>query len=49
MWRVTRGDGFEVFYRRWSRTYNTPEDPRWFESSENWPQDSSERVTAVRV
>jgi MoaA/NifB/PqqE/SkfB family radical SAM enzyme len=39
--------GFEVFYQAVEQNYNTPEDPRWFETSENWPKDAGRAVAAV--
>ena len=41
-------NGMEVFYQAVEQNYNTPEDPRWFETSENWPTDASQAATAVR-
>jgi len=41
-------NGFEIFYQAVEQNYNTPEDPRWFDTSENWPKDSSKAVAAVR-
>lgn len=38
--------GFEIFYQPIEQNYNTAEDPRWFEHSENWPKDT-QRVVAV--
>jgi MoaA/NifB/PqqE/SkfB family radical SAM enzyme len=46
--RYAAENGFEVFYQAVEQNYNTPEDPRWFETSENWPKDSSRAVGAVR-
>ena len=37
----------EVFYQAVEQNYNTEEDPRWFEHSENWPKNSSRAVAAV--
>jgi len=37
----------EVFYQAVEQNYNTPEDPRWFEHSDNWPKDSARAVSAV--
>ena len=42
------GNDMEVFYQAVEQNYNTAEDPRWFEHSENWPKDSSQAVSAVR-
>jgi len=39
----------EVFYQPVEQNYNTPEDPRWFESSENWPANAEDAVAAVRA
>lgn len=39
--------GFEVFYQPVEQNYNTPEDPRWFEHSENWPKDPEKAANAV--
>jgi MoaA/NifB/PqqE/SkfB family radical SAM enzyme len=39
--------GMEVFFQPIEQNYNTPEDPRWFDSSENWPRDSSKAVAVV--
>ena len=45
--RFAAEHGMEVFYQAVEQNYNTPEDPRWFETSENWPRDPSRAVTAV--
>jgi len=42
------GNGMEVFYQAVEQNYNTAEDQRWFEHSENWPKDASQAVSAVR-
>jgi MoaA/NifB/PqqE/SkfB family radical SAM enzyme len=39
--------GLEVFYQPIEQNYNTPEDPVWFEHSENWPKDASKAVDVV--
>jgi MoaA/NifB/PqqE/SkfB family radical SAM enzyme len=41
-------NGFEIFYQAVEQNYNTPEDPRWFDTSENWPKDPARAVAAVR-
>src|ERR1035441_3206323 len=41
-------NGMEVFYQAVEQNYNTAEDPRWFEHSENWPADAPQAVSAVR-
>src|SRR5207248_815876 len=46
--RYAAEHGYEVFYQAVEQNYNTPEDPRWFETSANWPQDPSRAVEAVR-
>jgi MoaA/NifB/PqqE/SkfB family radical SAM enzyme len=43
---ATRG-GMEVFYQAVEQNYNTAEDPRWFESSPNWPKDPERAAAAV--
>jgi len=42
------GHEMEVFYQAVEQNYNTPEDPRWFEHSENWPKDPGRAIAAVR-
>jgi MoaA/NifB/PqqE/SkfB family radical SAM enzyme len=46
--RHAAANGMEVFYQAVEQNYNTPEDPRWFETSANWPKDSSRAVGTVR-
>jgi MoaA/NifB/PqqE/SkfB family radical SAM enzyme len=41
-------NGMEVFYQAVEQNYNTEEDPRWFEHSENWPKNPSRAVAAVQ-
>jgi MoaA/NifB/PqqE/SkfB family radical SAM enzyme len=41
-------NGMEVFYQAVEQNYNTDEDPRWFEHSDNWPKDPSRAVAAVQ-
>lgn len=45
--RFARQNGAEVFYQPIEQNYNTPEDQRWFEHSENWPKDPQKAVAAV--
>jgi MoaA/NifB/PqqE/SkfB family radical SAM enzyme len=45
--RFAHQDGMDVFYQPIEQNYNTPEDPRWFEHSENWPQDTAKAVATV--
>ena len=40
-------NGLEVFYQPIEQTYNTVEDPKWFEHSENWPTDAAKAVAVV--
>ncbi len=42
-----RERGMEVFYQPIEQNYNTPEDLRWFETSENWPKSTGKAVAAV--
>jgi len=44
--RFATRSGMRAFYQPIEQNYNTPEDPRWFETSENWPKDT-ERVVAT--
>ena len=37
-------NGMEVFYQAVEQNYNTEEDPRWFEHSDNWPKNPSRAV-----
>ena len=46
--RFAAKNGMEVFYQAIEQNYNTPEDPRWFEISENWPDDTGAAIAAVR-
>ena len=45
--RFAAEHGFEAFYQPIEQNYNTREDPRWWEHSANWPQDSGRAVAAV--
>ena len=45
--RFAQDGGMQVFYQPIEQNYNTPEDARWFESSENWPKDSSKAIAVV--
>jgi MoaA/NifB/PqqE/SkfB family radical SAM enzyme len=40
--------GMHIFYQPVEQNYNTPEDPRWFETSANWPKDPERAVAAVQ-
>src|SRR5205085_6249309 len=46
--RFAAARGMEVFYQAVEQNYNTPEDPRWFEHSENWPKDTQKAVATVK-
>ncbi len=39
--------GMHIFYQAVEQNYNTPEDARWFEKSENWPKDPEKAVATV--
>jgi len=43
-----RQEEMEVFYQAVEQNYNTPEDPRWFEHSENWPRDTGKAIAVVQ-
>jgi MoaA/NifB/PqqE/SkfB family radical SAM enzyme len=45
--RFAQANGFEIFYQAVEQNYNTPENPRWFETSENWPKDPHRAVAVV--
>lgn len=40
-------EGADVFYQPIEQIYNTAEDPRWFETCENWPRDAARAVAVV--
>lgn len=42
-----RQGGMEVLYQPIEQNYNTPEDLRWYKTSENWPKDSQKAVKTV--
>lgn len=46
--RFAQREGFEVFYQPIEQNYNTPEDPKWFEHSPNWPRDTEQAIKVVR-
>ena len=37
----------DVFYQAIEQNYNTPEDPRWFDHSENWPRNTERALEVV--
>jgi MoaA/NifB/PqqE/SkfB family radical SAM enzyme len=45
--RFATQEKMEVFYQAIEQNYNTPEDPRWFEHSQNWPRDTKKAVATV--
>lgn len=45
--RFATQDGMHVFYQPIEQNYNTAEDPRWFETSPNWPRDVDKAVRVV--
>jgi len=46
--RYAAENGCEVFYQPVEQNYNTPDDARWFEHSDNWPRDARQATAAVR-
>ena len=46
--RYARAHGLEAFYQPIEQNYNTPEDPTWFQHSDNWPKDRERAVAAVQ-
>ena len=42
------GQDMEVFYQPIEQNYNTPEDDRWFDHSENWPRNPERAVETVQ-
>jgi MoaA/NifB/PqqE/SkfB family radical SAM enzyme len=45
--RFAKQPGMEVFFQPIEQNYNTPEDARWWEHSENWPRDTEKAVRVV--
>ncbi len=45
---AARHQRMEVFYQAIEQNYNTPEDPRWFDRSDNWPRQTDRAVQAVQ-
>jgi len=39
--------GMEVFFQPIEQNYNTPEDTRWWEHTDNWPRDTDKAVRVV--
>ena len=46
--RFANQPGMEVFFQPIEQNYNTPEDPRWWEHTDNWPRDTDKAVRAVK-
>ncbi len=46
--RFATQDGMHIFFQPIEQNYNTPEDPRWFETSENWPRDTEKAAEVIR-
>jgi MoaA/NifB/PqqE/SkfB family radical SAM enzyme len=46
--RYAQAHGLEVFYQPVEQNYNTPEDPTWFQHSDNWPKDRERAVGVVQ-
>jgi MoaA/NifB/PqqE/SkfB family radical SAM enzyme len=40
-------NGLEVFYQPIEQTYNTAEDPAWFEHTDNWPTDAAKAFAVI--
>ncbi len=45
--RFARQPGMEVFFQPIEQNYNSREDPRWWEHTENWPRDTEKAVRVV--
>lgn len=45
--RYATQEGMDVFYQPIEQNYNTPEDSRWWEHSDNWPKDTEKAVKVV--
>jgi MoaA/NifB/PqqE/SkfB family radical SAM enzyme len=45
--RFANHPGMEVFFQPIEQNYNTVEDPRWWEHSDNWPRDTEKAVKVV--
>ena len=41
-------DGMHVFYQPIEQNYDTAEDPRWFDHSNTWPEDSDKAIEVVK-
>ncbi len=45
--RFARQPGMEAFFQPIEQNYNTPEDSKWWEHTENWPRDTEKAVRVV--
>jgi MoaA/NifB/PqqE/SkfB family radical SAM enzyme len=45
---ASQHERMDVFYQPIEQNYNTPEDPRWFDHSENWPSRPERAVEVVQ-
>lgn len=45
--RFATQDGMDVLYQPIVQTYNTPDDPQWYQQAETWPRDTERAVQAV--
>lgn len=45
--RFATQDGMSAAFQPIVQNYNTPEDPRWWEHSDNWPRDAEKAVRVV--
>jgi len=47
--RFATRDGMDIFFQPIEQNYNTPEDVRWWEHTDNWPRDTERAVAAVEA
>lgn len=45
--RFATQPGMDIFYQPIEQNYNTPEDQRWWEHTENWPKDPERTIAMV--
>jgi len=45
--RFANQPGMEIFFQPIEQNYNTPEDQRWWEHTDNWPRDTDKAVRVV--
>jgi MoaA/NifB/PqqE/SkfB family radical SAM enzyme len=46
--RYANQEGVDVFFQPIEQNYNTLEDPRWWEHTDNWPRDTEKVVCVVK-